>query len=296
MRSRLLGLISKRASRWTFGCVSSAGIAFFGISAMAKEESVALNAEKFKPFKLLEVYDVSHNTRKYRFELEDPNQKLGLNVASCLVVSAPIGENGKAVVRPYTPVSDPEDRGFFDLVIKTYPQGVMSKHVASLKPGDTLEFKGPFAKIPITTNMKKKVAMIAGGTGITPMFQVINEILKNPQDKTEIILLYANLSEKDILLKDQLDQLSFRHRDRFHVHYTIDKSVLPNWKHDVGFISSSMVKKYLPPPSNDTVVMVCGPPGLMNLVSGDKAPDYSQGELTGLLKDLGYSKDGVFKF
>lgn len=35
---------------------------------------------------------------------------------------------------------------------------------------------------------------------------------------------------------------------------------------------------------------------MMKAVSGDKAKDKSQGELTGILKDLGYTADQVFKF
>jgi len=31
-------------------------------------------------------------------------------------------------------------------------------------------------------------------------------------------------------------------------------------------------------------------------ISGDKAPDKTQGELTGILAELGYTKDQVFKF
>jgi len=295
MHTVFRGLFTRKVG-WTIGCASSFGLAFFGLSAKAHEEAIALNPDKFKAFKLMEVYEVNHNTRKYRFSLDDPNQKLGLTVASCLVVSAPIGKNGEPEVRPYTPVSDPNDRGFFDLVIKTYPQGVMSKHMSTLVPGDSLQFKGPYSKIDVTPNMKKKIGMVAGGTGVTPMFQVINEILKNPNDKTEISFVYANLTEKDILLKDQLDQLALRHTDRFKVYYTIDKATTKHWKHDVGFITQDMLKKYLPAPSADSLIMVCGPPGMMTHVSGDKAPDYSQGQVTGLLKKLGYSESNVFKF
>lgn len=43
--------------------------------------------------------------------------------------------------------------------------------------------------------------MLAGGTGITPMFQVLNAILKNPRDTTSVTLLYGNLTEEDILLR-----------------------------------------------------------------------------------------------
>ena len=35
---------------------------------------------------------------------------------------------------------------------------------------------------------------------------------------------------------------------------------------------------------------------MMNAISGDKAKDKSQGELSGILKQLGYSADQVFKF
>ncbi len=44
------------------------------------------------------------------------------------------------------------------------------------------------------------------------------------------------------------------------------------------------------------MVLVCGPPPMMNAISGNKAPDYTQGVLSGALKDLGYVEEQVFKF
>lgn len=35
---------------------------------------------------------------------------------------------------------------------------------------------------------------------------------------------------------------------------------------------------------------------MMKAISGDKAPDYSQGQVGGVLKDLGYTEDMVYKF
>ncbi|MCI26872.1 NADH-cytochrome b5 reductase 1, partial [Trifolium medium] len=43
--------------------------------------------------------------------------------------------------------------------------------------------------------------MLAGGSGITPMFQVARAILENPSDKTKVHLIYANVTYEDILLK-----------------------------------------------------------------------------------------------
>ncbi len=43
-------------------------------------------------------------------------------------------------------------------------------------------------------------------------------------------------------------------------------------------------------------ILVCGPPKFMALVSGEKTKDGKQGELSGLLRDLKYEADQVFKY
>jgi cytochrome-b5 reductase len=53
-------------------------------------------------------------------------------------------------------------RGHFDLVVKVYEKGNMSKHVGELKAGSTILCKGPIQKLPYEANMKKKIGMIAG--------------------------------------------------------------------------------------------------------------------------------------
>ncbi len=39
----------------------------------------------------------------------------------------------KFVIRPYTPTSPKDAKGYFDLVVKVYEQGKMSKHFGELK-------------------------------------------------------------------------------------------------------------------------------------------------------------------
>ena len=51
----------------------------------------------------------------------------------------------------------------------------------------------------------KKLGMIAGGTGITPMLQIAATILDDPSDTTEVSVLYANQTEDDILVREMLD-------------------------------------------------------------------------------------------
>ncbi|CAM0879860.1 unnamed protein product [Alopecurus aequalis] len=253
-----------------------------GEEAAAK---VALNPEKWLEFKLQEKATVSHDSQLFRFSF-DPSTKLGLDVASCLVTRAPIGQEvegrRKYVIRPYTPISDPDSKGHFDLLIKVYPDGKMSQHFASLKPGDVLEVKGPIEKLRYSPNMKRQIGM------------VVRAILKNPDDNTQVSLIYANVSPDDILLKKELDRLASSYPN-FKVFYTVDKPS-SDWRGGVGYISKDMALKGLPGPGEDSLILVCGPPGMMNHISGDKAKDYSQGEVTGLLKDLGYTSEMVYKF
>lgn len=144
-------------------------------------------------------------------------------------------------------------------------------------------------------NSKKYIGMVAGGSGITPMLQLLNAILKNPRDKSEVRLLYSNKSERDILLREELDVLQFLYSN-FKVVHTITEEVPEDWNGLTGFVSERQVRDVLPPPSPDTLICVCGPPGFMKHVSGPLAKDYSQGDLDGVLKHMGYDEDMVFKF
>ncbi|KAL3077294.1 hypothetical protein niasHS_013283 [Heterodera schachtii] len=242
--------------------------------------------EKKYALKLIERERVSHDTRRFRFALPSEQHILGLPVGQHIYVSAKIA--GKLVVRPYTPVSSDDDLGFVDFIIKVYfrdvhpnfPEGgKMSQHLESMEIGDPLDFHGPSGLIvydgnghflirpdrmtsPVPRHFDE-IVLIAGGTGITPMLQLIKDILKNsPEDSTKISLLFANKTEEDILLRDDLDKLSAKFADQFSVGYTVDRAPGPNWKYSKGFINEQMI--HLPTNKVDTAVFMCGPPQMVN--------------------------------
>jgi cytochrome-b5 reductase len=164
-----------------------------------------------------------------------------------------------------------------------------------MKVGDTLECKGPIMKLEYKPNMKASIGMVAGGTGITPMLQVIEEVLRNPEDKTTLSLVFGNVTQEDILLKSRIDALAAKHPKQFKVLYLLDKPPA-NWKGGSGYVTAAMLKETMPTPNEKHLVLVCGPPGMMEAVSGGKAKDFTQGELKGVLRQLGYNASEVFKF
>ena len=165
-----------------------------------------------------------------------------------------------------------------------------------MKPGQTLSFKGPIPKYPWSVNKHDHITLIAGGTGITPMWQLIRGIFNNPDDKTKVSLVFGNISEKDILLKDEFDKLENEYPQRFKTFYTLDKPS-ESWKNGKGFITKELLKDVVPDPKSENIkVFVCGPPGIYKAVSGPKVSPTDQGELDGILKELGYTKAQVYKF
>ncbi|KAK3715135.1 NADH-cytochrome b5 reductase [Vermiconidia calcicola] len=230
-----------------------------------------LDPNKFQEFPLMEKTVTSHNTAIYRFKLPSANSILGLpigqhiSLAANLDVKDPKTEKveNKEVVRSYTPISSDIHPGYFDLMIKSYPTGNISRHLATMKVGDTMRVKGPKGAMQYSPNMVRSFGMIAGGTGITPMLQIVRAILRGRKsgDTTEINLIFANVDEKDILLRGDLDQLD-KEDDKFHLYYVLNNPP-EKWDGGVGFVTADMIKAHLPAPAKDMKILVCGPPPMV---------------------------------
>lgn len=268
--------------------------------------------------KLEEVELVNHNTKRLRFRLPEDDMVSGLHVASAILTKFKPIDAEKAVLRPYTPISDESKylridsldshdstltnvrttgaQGYIDLLVKKYEGGPMSTYLHDMAPGQRLDIKGPLPKYPWEANKHKHIALVAGGTGITPMYQLIRAIFNNPDDKTKVTLVFGNVSEEDVLLKHELATIENHYPQRFRAFYVLDNPP-KEWAGHKGYINKDLLKTVLPEPKNEDIkIFVCGPPGMMNSISGNKKSPRDQGELTGILKELGYSPDQVYKF
>jgi cytochrome-b5 reductase len=230
-----------------------------------KSKKPVLDPQNWQEFPLIKKTIVSPNTAIYRFGLPNPDDILGLPIGQHISVSATI--NGKDVMRSYTPTSSDDDLGHFELLIKAYEKGNISRHVSLLKIGDKAKIKGPKGKFVYTPDLSRELGMIAGGTGITPMLQIIRAALKNPADKTKLSLIYANVNPEDILLKAELDKLASAHPTRFTVFYVLNNPPA-GWTGGVGFVAKDQIEKHLPSASHDVKILLCGPPPMMNAMKG----------------------------
>lgn len=237
--------------------------------------------DQYAPFPLIEKTVVSHNTRLFRFALPSETAALGLPLGRHISLLASV--DGSDVRRPYTPVSSEDDLGFFELLIKVYPEphGTMSRHLDRMQLGETIDVRGPLGKFTYTPNSYTKINMVCGGTGITPMWQVFRAILDDPNDHTQISLVFANVTADDILLKEQLDDLANRH-ECFSVYYVLNNPP-EGWTGGVGFVSEAMLLERFGKAQESYMTVMCGPPPM------NKA-------MKTVLASLGYKDSQVFKF
>lgn len=263
------------------------------------ENFVALHRKKWIGFELIEKTKVSHDTRLFRFKLQSPAHRLGLPVGHHMFLQATI--NHKMVIRAYTPVTSNDERGYFDLLVKVYfadvhpkfPEGgKISQYLNDLAIGDIVKAKGPLGHFEYNgqgefiingeRRSAKKIGLICGGTGITPAYQVMKAIAKDTNDITEVFLIFANRTEDDILLRDELDDLA--QSGNIHVWYTLDIPPAAGWSYSSGYITQEMIRDRMPAAGSDTIVGMCGPPPMINFAC---IPN---------LQKLGFEESNYFSF
>ncbi|PFH58278.1 hypothetical protein XA68_13925 [Ophiocordyceps unilateralis] len=206
--------------------------------------------------------EVAPNVFRFTFSLPSKDAVLGLPIGQHVAIKAQV--DGENVSRSYTPVSNNADKGVLELVIKVYPDGKLTNGLlANLQVGDEVPFRGPKGAMRYHRGLCNKIGMVAGGTGITPMFQLIRAICEDDRDLTHVSLIYANKSEQDILLRKELDTFARRYPQNFEVYYLVDNPP-PKWKYGSGHVNQELMAKKLPGPKDDSKVLLCGPPGMVN--------------------------------
>ena len=129
---------------------------------------------------------VSSDVVRLRFVLPSSEQVLGLPVPGHLMVV-----DDAMTYRPYSPISiDSQAVGYFELLVRRYPRGEFSTQLARMEPGDSAHFRGPVgSRFTYSRGAARHIGLVAAGTGITPMWQVIQSVLESPDSDEKLSLL-----------------------------------------------------------------------------------------------------------
>ena len=236
------------------------------------------------PLKVIKKEKISPDT--YLFELEFPNPEWisGLWPAGHYIWHATI--DGKQVSRKYTPISPVNKKGSAEFAVKIYrnhadfPEGgKFTQHLENnVNVGDSIICEGPigmirylgFGKVQfkkeVLEHKKNKIGLVAGGSGITPMY-AIAQASAYAKDGVEVTLLFTNKTKDDILCKTQLDELSkYENVKVFHT-LTRHKEEHGAWDGLQGRVSLEMLKQCgFPQPADDVFICFCGPKSMNSTV------------------------------
>ena len=131
--------------------------------------------------------------------------------------------------------------------------GDSSKGLANLKPGARVFIEGPYG-IFTSKNAQsgRHVILIGGGVGITPLRAIMEEFPNN----TQIDVFYRVSREEDLVLRQELDEISDRLGAR--VHYLVGS------RKDHPMNAEYM--KQIVPQFADSEIYICGPEPLVTAV------------------------------
>lgn len=239
-----------------------------------------LSPRSWKKAILKSRQSVSWDTRIFTFSLDHSSQTLGLPVGQHLMIRLRDPATREAIIRSYTPISAVTKEGCVDVLVKVYHDtkerkgGRMSQAIDSLPVGHLAEFKGPVGKFEYlgggrctVSGVERKVKtfiMISGGSGITPIYQVLRAVMQDDGDETKCVVLDGNRLFEDILCKADLDAFEKQDPNRCKLIYTLTQAP-EDWTGLRGRIAAPLLAEHVNREAHgrdDAMVLICGPEAL----------------------------------
>ena len=131
-----------------------------------------------------------------------------------------------------------------------------SRALASLRPGTRVAIEGPFGRMHAGVRIRRKVTMLAGGIGVTPLRALLEEL---PQAPGDVTLVYRAGSVEELVFRDELDALAAQRGAR--ILYAIGPRVAgrASWvPQQAAHLSDADALRQIVPDVADHDVYLCG--------------------------------------
>jgi ring-1,2-phenylacetyl-CoA epoxidase subunit PaaE len=179
--------------------------------------------------------------------------------------------NGRRYIRPYSFSSTPLIDSTLDVTVKRVPGGIVSNYINdTVKVDDVIEVQEPLGDFIFELEESIQSVIFWGvGSGITPLFSMIKELLTT-QSLINIYLVYGNKSNSSVIFKNQLEKLKKIYSERFKIYnfYSKEEFFDDDSHNYQGRIHASFVEKLMKNIQTPARHFICGPIGLKNTVKG----------------------------
>ena len=170
-----------------------------------------------------------------------------------------VDAGGVRTSRPYSIASSPTQIGHYEITVRKVEDGFVSDYLLNeLKPGDKISSSSPSGNFHYNPLFHgNQLALIAGGSGITPFMSMIRE-LSDKNLKRRLHLFYGCRVEDDVIYRTELDRIASAHKN-----FTWDLIVsepTSSYRGHAGFINADFIKQRLD--GLDWTFFICGPPAM----------------------------------
>jgi len=139
--------------------------------------------------------------------------------------------------------------------------GAFTRRVPELKPSTPVLVDGPHGRLTLRACKSKKLLLIAGGIGITPLRAIAEEVVLSGRDA---LLVYGNRTAQEIVFRDELDVLATASGGRLRVIHVLSND--PSWTGERGRVDRARLSR-LVPDIRERDAILCGPPAMMASVT-----------------------------
>lgn len=176
-------------------------------------------ASRYHPLRVRAVIDETHDTKSIVFEVPEAlAEQFSYRPGQFLTLRLPI--EGRYVPRCYSMSSAPMLDDALRVTVKRVVKGRGSNWVCDrVQVGDSIELMPPSGLFS-PRNLSQNFLLLAGGSGITPVFSILRTVLK--QHQGNVVLFYANRDERSVIFKKDLQQLAAEYPDRLQVIHWLD--------------------------------------------------------------------------
>jgi len=205
---------------------------------------------------------LTYDIKEITLRLEEPSE-IFQRPGQYVQVQAPSPSGPE--FRAYSISSPAHEPNIVQLVVRLVPGGIGSTYLHNLKPGDTVNFTGPYGEFWLNEDPSVEIVCVGGGAGMAPMANIIYTLYEKWPDRV-CWLFFGCRTTKDIFYLEEFENL-MKKRPNFHVVYALSDALEEGekWDGETGFIHLSC-DKHLKPGARRQAFL-CGPPLMIEAVT-----------------------------
>jgi ferredoxin-NADP reductase/Fe-S-cluster-containing hydrogenase component 2 len=212
---------------------------------------------------LAEVEEVTHNVKTLRFRPPD-GREIPFDYLPGQFLTLHIAPRGIPTKRSYTIASTPTWRDRIEITVKREDHGLVSHWLHDeLRVGDQVEIEAPNGTFFFTGKEARRVILIGGGVGITPMMSVVRYLTEISWSGM-VHLMLGFRAPRDFIFREELAELETRNAN-LSVIVAMSRPGDEPWLGITGRIDAALLASAVPDLAS-TPAHICGPPPMMDAV------------------------------